>query len=114
MKSNPAPLLPSLKPDILLAKSSMPGDADWVGSCHLVGHTAAVVQSVTILVDTLKDFWIPQFGLSCSFEELRATARLAAYLHDWGKANDHFQMVVRNGLKTLDSKYKRNPNLSSG
>jgi CRISPR-associated endonuclease/helicase Cas3 len=106
MKSNP---IPQLQPDILLAKSSLPGDADWVGSCHLVGHTAAVVQSVTLLVDTLKDFWIPQFGLSCSFEELRATARLAAYLHDWGKANDHFQMVVRNDLKTLDSKYRRNP-----
>jgi CRISPR-associated endonuclease/helicase Cas3 len=106
MKSNP---IPQLQPDILLAKSSMPGDADWVGSCHLVGHTAAVVQSVTLLVDTLKHFWIPQFGLSCSFEELRATARLAAYLHDWGKANDHFQMVVRNDLKTLDQKYRRNP-----
>jgi CRISPR-associated endonuclease/helicase Cas3 len=106
MKSNP---IPELKPDILLAKSSLPGDADWVGSCHLVGHTAAVVQSVTLLVDTLKDFLIPQFGLSCSFDELKATTRLAAYLHDWGKANDHFQMVVRNDLKTLDPKYRRNP-----
>jgi len=106
MKSNP---IPQLMPDILLAKSSMPGQSDWVGSCHLVGHTAAVVQSVTVLVDTLKDFWIPQFGLSCSFKELRSTARLAAYLHDWGKANDHFQMVVRNDLKTLDQQYRRNP-----
>jgi CRISPR-associated endonuclease/helicase Cas3 len=100
---------PSLKPDILLAKSSMPGKVDWNGSCHLVGHTAAVVQSVTLLVDTLRDFWISQFGLSCSFEELRATARLAAYLHDWGKANDHFQMVVRSDLKPLEPEYRRNP-----
>jgi CRISPR-associated endonuclease/helicase Cas3 len=100
---------PPLKPDILLAKSSMPGKADWNGSCHLVGHTAAVVQSVTLLVDTLRDFWIPQFGLFCSFEELRATARLAAYLHDWGKANDHFQRVVRNDLKTLEPEYRCNP-----
>jgi hypothetical protein len=76
------PKTPELMPNILLAKSSMPGMKDWTGSCHLVGHTAAVLQSVTILVDTLKDFWIPQFGLSCSFEELRATARLAAYLHE--------------------------------
>jgi CRISPR-associated endonuclease/helicase Cas3 len=106
MQSNP---IPSLEPNILLAKSSIPGMKDWTGSCHLVGHTAAVVQSVTILVDTLKDFLIPQFGLTCSVEELRATARLAAYLHDWGKANDHFQMVVRSDLKTLDQKYRRNP-----
>jgi CRISPR-associated endonuclease/helicase Cas3 len=103
------PKTPELMPNILLAKSSMPGMKDWTGSCHLVGHTAAVLQSVTILVDTLKDFWIPQFGLSCSFEELRATARLAAYLHDWGKANNHFQMVVRNDLKSLDQEYRRNP-----
>jgi CRISPR-associated endonuclease/helicase Cas3 len=101
--------IPALKPDILLAKSSMPGMPDWKESCQLVGHTAAVVQSVTILVDTLKDFLIPQFGLSCSFEELRATARLAAYIHDWGKANSHFQMVVRNDLKSLEPQYRRNP-----
>jgi CRISPR-associated endonuclease/helicase Cas3 len=103
------PQKPALMPDILLAKSSMPGMPDWKGSCHLVGHTAAVVQSVTLLVDTLKDFLIPQFGLNCSFEELRATARLAAYLHDWGKANNHFQMVVRNDLKMLEPQYRRNP-----
>jgi CRISPR-associated endonuclease/helicase Cas3 len=100
---------PKLMPDILLAKSSLPGMPDWRGSCHLVGHTAAVVQSVTLLVDTLRDFLIPQFGLTCSFEELRSTARLAAYLHDWGKANNHFQMVVRNNLKSLPPQYRRNP-----
>ena len=105
-KSKP---IPTLQPDILLAKSSMPGMPDWQGSCHLVGHTAAVVQSVTTLVEALKDFLIPQFGLSCSFEELRATTRLAAYLHDWGKANSHFQMVVRNDLKSLAPQYRRNP-----
>jgi CRISPR-associated endonuclease/helicase Cas3 len=105
MKSKQYPL----KPDILLAKSSMPGMSDWKGSCHLVGHTAAVVQWIMLLVDTLQDFLIPQFGLKCSFEELRATARLAAYLHDWGKANNHFQMVVRNDLKNLPPQYRRNP-----
>jgi CRISPR-associated endonuclease/helicase Cas3 len=104
-----APKTPKLEPDILLAKSSMPGMDGWNGGCHLVGHTAAVLRSVTILVDTLKDFLIPQFGLSCRFEELRATARLAAYLHDWGKANNHFQMVVRNDLKSLDQQYRRSP-----
>ncbi|MBF2082981.1 CRISPR-associated helicase Cas3' [Thermoleptolyngbya sp. C42_A2020_037] len=100
---------PKLKPDILLAKSSLPGNPDWKGTHHLVGHTAAVVESVTTLVDTLGSDLLQQFGLSHDFEALRATARLAAYLHDWGKANDHFQMVVRNDLTSLPAQYRRNP-----
>jgi CRISPR-associated endonuclease/helicase Cas3 len=60
-----------------------------------VGHTADVVNAVSTLVETLGDRLIEQFGLTCTLEDLRATARLAAYLHDWGKANDHFQGMVR-------------------
>lgn len=105
----PKPTPPKLEPDILLAKSSTPGAADWQGAYHLVGHTAAVLKSVTSLVDCLGDRLIEQFGLTCELKTLRATARLAAYLHDWGKANDHFQMVVRNDLKSLDEQYRRNP-----
>ncbi|HIK54887.1 MAG TPA: CRISPR-associated helicase Cas3' [Synechococcales cyanobacterium M55_K2018_004] len=100
---------PKLKPDILLAKSSLPGNPDWKGTHHLIGHTAAVVESVTTLVDTLGSNLLQQFGSSHDFEALRATARLAAYLHDWGKANDHFQMVVRNDLTSLPAQYRRNP-----
>ncbi|MGQ9873333.1 CRISPR-associated helicase Cas3' [Leptodesmis sp.] len=100
---------PKLQPDILLAKSSLPGSEDWRGTHHLIGHTAAVVESVTTLVDTLGLGLIQQFGLDCKLEVLRATARLAAYLHDWGKANDHFQMVVRNDLKSLPRQYRRDP-----
>ncbi|MGF1535574.1 MAG: CRISPR-associated helicase Cas3' [Elainellaceae cyanobacterium] len=86
-------MLPKLKPNILLAKSFEPGQ--FRGSYTLAGHTADVVNSVTTIVDTLGDRLIEQFGLTCSFAKLRATARLAAYLHDWGKANDHFQGMVR-------------------
>jgi CRISPR-associated endonuclease/helicase Cas3 len=100
---------PKLQPDILLAKSSLPGSKDWKGTHHLIGHTAAVVESVTTLVDLLGLRLIEQFGLTCELKTLRATARLAAYIHDWGKANDHFQMVVRNDLKSLDQQYRRNP-----
>jgi CRISPR-associated endonuclease/helicase Cas3 len=57
---------------------------------------------VTSLVDCLGDRLIEQFGLTCEFKTLRATARLAAYLHDWGKANDHFQMVVRHQRNPLE------------
>ncbi|PPS45116.1 CRISPR-associated helicase/endonuclease Cas3 [Chroococcidiopsis sp. TS-821] len=84
---------PKLVPDILLAKSFKAGA--WRGSYGLVGHTADVVNAVTTLVDTLGDRLIEQFGLQCSLAELKVTARLSAYIHDWGKANDHFQGVVR-------------------
>ncbi|OKH24701.1 CRISPR-associated helicase/endonuclease Cas3 [Chroogloeocystis siderophila] len=84
---------PKLVPDILLAKSFKAGA--WRGSYGLVGHTADVVNAVSTLVDTLGDRLIEQFGLECSLSELRATARLSAYIHDWGKANEHFQGVVR-------------------
>lgn len=83
---------PNLKPDFLLAKSI---ETPWLGAYTHVGHTAAVVEAVTTLVDTLGNRLLSQFGLQCNLPKLRATARLAAYLHDWGKANDHFQMVVR-------------------
>lgn len=100
---------PQLMPDILLAKSSLPGSDEWKGTHHLIGHTAAVVECVTTLLEpeVLGNKLIEHFGLDCSLEQLTATAQLAAYLHDWGKANNNFQWIVRNDLKTLDPKYRR-------
>ncbi|QUS60088.1 CRISPR-associated helicase Cas3' [Synechocystis sp. PCC 7339] len=89
-------MLPKLKPDCLLAKSYEPGH--WKGSYSLVGHTADVVNAVTALVDILGDRLLQQFGLTCDLDYLRNTAKLAAYLHDWGKANDHFQGMVRSKI----------------
>ncbi len=86
---------PKLVPDRLLAKSV---DGRWQGSCSLGGHTADVVRAVTLLVEVLGDRLTQQFDLGCTLAELKKTARLAAYLHDWGKANDHFQGVVRQGM----------------
>jgi CRISPR-associated endonuclease/helicase Cas3 len=91
---------PKLTPDILLAKSI---EKPWRGTYTLVGHTSAVVDAATTLIDTLGERLISQFGLQCDFSKLRATARLSAYLHDWGKANDHFQMVVRHKRNPLES-----------
>jgi CRISPR-associated endonuclease/helicase Cas3 len=88
-------MLPKLTPNILLAKSFDAKKEKWKGAFTLVGHTSTVVEAVTTLVDTLGETLITQFGLTCSLAKLRATVRLSAYLHDWGKANDHFQMVVR-------------------
>jgi CRISPR-associated endonuclease/helicase Cas3 len=89
-------MLPELKPDCLLAKSYELGH--WKGSYSLVGHTADVVNAVTTLVDVLGNRLLKQFGLVCDLAYLRNTARLAAYLHDWGKANHHFQGMVRSKI----------------
>lgn len=94
---------PELKPDRLLAKSV---EGKWKGSYGLVGHTADVVGTVTTLVDVLGDRILLQFNLNCDVEYLRKTVRLAAYIHDWGKANNHFQGVVRN--KMANASPKRN------
>jgi CRISPR-associated endonuclease/helicase Cas3 len=85
----------------LLAKSLDNGK--WRGSAGLVGHTADVANSVTTIIDILGESIITQFGLKCDFKTLRATARLAAYIHDWGKANHHFQQVVRKQRNPLTS-----------
>ncbi len=93
---------PVLKPDLLLAKSFEPGK--WKGSYSLVGHTADVVNAVSTLIDVLGDRLITQFGLQCDLSYLKTTARLAAYIHDWGKANNHFQGVVRAKIKDAHPK----------
>lgn len=100
MKGNPS----SLKPDRLLAKSV---EGPWSGSYSLVGHTADVVKAVTLLIDHLGDRLNQQFALNGNLDEFKKTARLAAYFHDWGKANHHFQGVVRQ--KMPDAHPKRNP-----
>lgn len=94
-----------LKPNRLLAKSFTPGQ--WQGSYSLVGHTADVVRAVTKLVDSLGDRLLQQFNLTCSLNDLKATAQLAAYLHDWGKANHHFQGIVRHRISNTSP--QRNP-----
>jgi CRISPR-associated endonuclease/helicase Cas3 len=97
MSSNTHPDLG--KPNLLLAKSFENG---WKGSYSLIGHTADVVNAVTTLVDILGERLISQFALNCTLEQLRAIVRLAAYLHDWGKANNHFQMMVRKQRHALN------------
>ena len=99
-----------LRPDCLLAKSVEGG---WRGSYSLVGHTADVMMTVTTLVDELGERLIEQFGLKCDINYLKATARLAAYIHDWGKVNEHFQGVVRHSMKGAHPKRyaKENPQL---
>lgn len=82
----------TLRPKLLLAKAM---EKPWKGAYTLTGHTASVVEAVTTLIDGLGDGLVAQFKLRHDFETLYSTARLAAFLHDLGKANDHFQAVVR-------------------
>ena len=46
---------PQLQPNILLAKSFNPNTETWQGAYTLVGHTAAVVNAVTAIVNHLGD-----------------------------------------------------------
>jgi len=86
------PKTPTLRPKLLLAKSM---NKPWKAAYGLTGHTADVVEAVTTIIDELNVDLLRQFGLSQSLAELKGTAQLAAFLHDLGKANDHFQAVVR-------------------
>lgn len=78
----------------LLAKSFQEGQP-WKAIYGYCGHTAAVLESMNILLEHLGAGIHKDFALSQSLESLKQTARLAAFLHDFGKANDHFQLMVR-------------------
>jgi CRISPR-associated endonuclease/helicase Cas3 len=90
----------TLRPKLLLAKSK---ETPWKGTYTLTGHTASVVDAVTTLIEALGDTLINQFALHRYCETLLATAQLAAFLHDLGKANDHFQAVVRHLKNPLEN-----------
>ena len=66
------------------------------------GHIAAVMQSAQTLTDELGETILKQLGLNINLEHFKNTVKLGAYLHDWGKANQHFQEMVF--LKSIDSK----------
>lgn len=70
----------------------------------LIGHTSCVLHAVDALFDTdgeptrLARSWLRFFGLAESeFARFRRHLRVAAAAHDWGKANDGFQIMVGEG-----------------
>lgn len=70
------------------------------------GHIAAVMQSAEILIKQLGTTISQQLGLeNTDPNEFDNTVRLGVYLHDWGKANQHFQEMVR--LKSKDEKIRQ-------
>ncbi|MFE1743954.1 CRISPR-associated helicase Cas3' [Coleofasciculus sp. H7-2] len=89
----------------LLAKSLSPDEAinDRArGAAKYTGHISCVMQAADVLVEELGLRILQQLGLdkTIQFEHFANTVRLGAYLHDWGKANQHFQEMVY--LKTID------------
>jgi CRISPR-associated endonuclease/helicase Cas3 len=73
------------------------------GAATYTGHIQAVMNSADVLLEKLGATILNQLGLpEIDLEYFHNTVRLGAYLHDWGKANQHFQEMVY--LKSLDPK----------
>ncbi|KAF3886463.1 MULTISPECIES: CRISPR-associated helicase Cas3' [Nostocales] len=97
----------------LLAKSCKPGENDprKKGAATYTGHISFVMQATDVLVDKLGMAILEQLGIQyIGLDFLAATVKLGAYLHDWGKANQHFQEMVY--LKTIDPR-STNPEIQS-
>lgn len=91
----------------LLAKSLSVADRDNErarGAAKYTGHISCVMQAADVLIDELGLQMLRQLGLEAiiDFDYFANTVRLGTYLHDWGKANQHFQEMVH--LKSLDSR----------
>lgn len=86
----------------LLAKSfNQEDDAKVKGAATYSGHISLVIQAADVLVDKIGVSILKQLGLAdIDFNYFANTVKLGAYLHDWGKANRHFQEMVY--LTTLE------------
>jgi CRISPR-associated endonuclease/helicase Cas3 len=80
----------------LLAKSTATPDAPeaW---CTLSGHTERSLDAAEAILDVAVNAALTSFGLAVDTwaERCRAAVRRGAFAHDLGKANDHFQTMVR-------------------
>ena len=67
-----------------------------------LAHIAIVMQSARTITDDLGEGILEQLDLKINLERFKNTVKLGAYLHDWGKANQHFQEMVF--FKSIHSK----------
>jgi CRISPR-associated endonuclease/helicase Cas3 len=75
-----------------------------ISAAKYTGHISFVLLTADILIKKLGKQIIKQLGLhNIDLEYFANTVRLAAYLHDWGKANQHFQEMVR--LNSQDERF---------
>lgn len=65
----------------------------------LLGHSKKVIQAAEILNDLLGQEIQKFIGSSLDQDSWRKCSLLAAWLHDLGKANDHFQAMIRGGQR---------------
>ncbi|MDQ3919729.1 MAG: CRISPR-associated helicase Cas3' [Acidobacteriota bacterium] len=82
--------------DRLLAKSSKSSNSP----CHpeiLQGHVSLVLDAAEAILAEVGDDVLAQLALPPARwrEPLRRAVMIGAYLHDFGKANDHFQKMLR-------------------
>ncbi len=84
----------------LLAKNSKHPDAPR-GAETLPGHTENVMAAAQTLLDETARAQLSAVGLSVGTweERFRRTVLLAAFCHDFGKANEQFQAMVRHQLQ---------------
>lgn len=65
------------------------------GAAKYTGHISCVMQAAEILAEQLWPVIVKQLALeSFDLTYFANTVKLGAYLHDWGKANLHFQLMV--------------------
>lgn len=78
------------------------------GAARFTGHIGAVLLAAEVLTDNLGKVIQQQLGLEDSdLDCWRRITRLGAYLHDWGKANQHFQEMVYLKSSALDAATKK-------
>ncbi len=84
----------------LLAKSA---DSVTCTSATFTGHIWAVYKSAKTILAEIGDRIFQQLEVDAKdLPKFERTVELAAYLHDWGKANQHFQeMVYRNSTSDI-------------
>lgn len=82
--------------ETLLAKSGRFGGRQ-TGSLTIFEHTQAVMEAAERLVETTGVVQLRALGLEAEswFDRFRRELQVAAFLHDLGKANDHFQGMIR-------------------
>lgn len=96
----------------LLAKSSATPDAP-EERCTLLDHTRKAVAAARTIVEVAGTQSLRAFGLDPEIwgSRLQRAAELTAFGHDLGKANNHFQMMVR-GRRDLGPQGHRHELLS--
>lgn len=97
----------------LLAKSvDKDADVKALSVATYTGHIGCVMRAAEVLLEELGQRIFDQLAITnFSLEEFYQTIKLGAYLHDWGKANQHFQEMVYLKSEHEKIKHQRPPDL---